>query len=113
MNLRKLKKQKNKIVEWEDDVGMLHSHYLESLQSDFALPDNAVIYETDEDGNDFQVPYVNLAFDKNKEYTDRITRKWAVVLLVGKTTVFKGQFMNPNWIKVRNVNDDLDEWILK
>jgi hypothetical protein len=34
-------------------------------------------------------------------------------LLVGRTTVFKGQFMNPNWIKVRNVNDDLDEWILK
>ena len=110
---KKIKKQKTKIVEWEDDVGMLHSYYLESLKSDFALPDNAVIYETDENGDDFQVPYVNLAFDKNKEYTDRITRKWAVVLLVGRTTVFKGQFMNPNWIKVRNVNDDLDEWILK
>ena len=56
---------------------------------------------------------MNLEYKKDKEYTDRISRNWAVVLLVGRTTVFKGQFMNPNWIKVQNVNDDLEEWILK
>lgn len=110
---KKTRKQKVKIVEWEDDVGMLHSYYLDSIKGDFTLPDNAVIYETDEDGDDFEVPYVNLEYKKDKEYTDRISRNWAVVLLVGRTTVFKGQFMNPNWIKVQNVNDDLEEWILK
>ena len=109
----KTKKQKVKIVEWEDDVGILHSYYLDSLTADFSLPDNATIYETDEEGDEFEVPYVNSEYEKDKEYTDRISRSWAVVLLVGRTTVFKGQFMNPNWIKVSDVNDDLEEWILK
>jgi len=107
------KKAQVKIVEWEDEVGMLHSHYFHTLPADFALPDNAVIYETNEYGDNFLVNYIDPAYNKNTEYTERRDRGWVAVALTGKVKVWKGQFMSPNWFKVKDINDDLEEWILK
>ena len=107
------KKQTVKIVEWEDEVGLLHSHFYHTLPADFQLPDNATVYETDEFGDSFEVPYLDPQFNLSQEYTQRLDRGWVPVALTGRVKVWKGQFMNPNWIKVKDVNDDLEEWILK
>jgi len=107
------KKTTVKIVEWEDEVGMLHSYYYHTLPADFQLPDNAIVYETDEFGDKFEISYLDPAYNINQEYTERRNRGWVPVALTGKVKVWKGQFMNPSWFKVRDINDDLEEWILK
>jgi len=107
------KKQTVKIVEWEDEVGILHTHYEHTLDPNFSLPDNAVIYETDENGDAFSIPFINAEHNRTQEYIPRSNRGWATVTLVGKVAVWKGQYMSSNWIKVRDLNDDLEEWILK
>jgi hypothetical protein len=104
---------KYKVVEWIDDVGVLHSHYIKSLDKDFALPDNAIIYETDEDGSDMMYKQMNDMFDPMQEYQDRRKRGWAVVSMIGTTNLWKGQIVNPSWVKVRDVSDDLEQWILR
>lgn len=104
---------KYKVVEWLDDVGVLHSYFLDALDKDFALPDNAIIYETLENGNDMYRKDYRSDFDIEAEYSKRTERGFACVILTGTTTVFKGQFMNDNWIKLNDVNDDLEEWIIK
>lgn len=106
-------RSKYKIVEWLDDVGVLHSYYLDALDKNFALPDNAIIYETLENGDDMYRQDYRSDFDIEAEYSKRIERGFACVILTGTTRVFKGQFMHDNWIKVNDVNDDLEEWIIK
>lgn len=107
------KKQLVKIVEWIDEVGILHSHYEHTLDSNFALPENAIIYESEENGDSFNVPFINAEHDRTREFEPRLNRGWTTVTIVGKVAVWKGQYMSPNWIKVRDLNDDLEEWILK
>jgi hypothetical protein len=106
-------KVKYKIVEWMDDVGVLHSYYLNALDKEFALPENAIIYETDEEGSDMKYKQMNDMFDPMTEYQDRRDRGWAVVSMIGTTNLWKGQIVNPNWIKVRDISDDLEQWILR
>lgn len=105
--------RKDHIVEWEDEVGVLHSYYLSSLSKEFALPDNAIIYESTDMGNDIVIPHVNDTFKRQQEYTERVDRGWAIVTITGRTKVFKGQQMNSNWFKVKNISDELEEWFLR
>ena len=52
-------------------------------------------------------------FDPMQEYQDRRKRGWAVVSMIGTTNLWKGQIVNPSWVKVRDVSDDLEQWILR
>lgn len=110
---KKYMKSRYKVVEWLDDVGVLHSYYLNTLDKEFALPENAIIFESHEDGSDMFKKDYRSDFDISKDYTKRIKRGWACVVITGTTKVFKGQFMNSNWIKIKDINDDLEEWIIK
>jgi hypothetical protein len=94
-------------------VGVLHSYYLNTLDKDFALPENAVIYESNDDGSDMYKKDYRSDFDMTKDYTKRIKRGWACVIITGTTKIYKGQFMNSNWIKIKDINDDLEEWVIK
>jgi len=102
-----------KIVEWEDEVGVLHTHYLDSLSDNFALPDNAIIYETDGDGEPFEVKQFVPNYNQDEPYTQRLDRGWGLVIITGRVSVFKGQLMNPSWFKIKGLSDDLEEWFLK
>lgn len=102
-----------KIVEWLDDAGVLHSYDVKELDQDFAFPENAIIYETDGQGNDLIKRIYRSDFDKSDDYTDRIKKGWSPVIIAGTTAVFKGQFMGSNWIKVSDISDDLEQWIIK
>lgn len=106
-------KTKYKIVEWLDDTGVLHSYDVKDLDQDFAFPENAIIYETDSQGNDMIKRIYRSDFDKSEEYTDRINNGWSPVIIAGTTPVYKGQFMGSNWIKVSDISDDLEQWIIK
>jgi len=106
-------KIKKKVVEWIDHIGILHSYYVDTLSKDFALPDNAIIYETTGEGDDILVDKINTSWDIDKEYTPRSDRGWALVALTGRVNVFKGQNMDSRWLKYCDVNDEIETWILR
>ena len=114
------KKYRNKtikynIVEWlEIETTKLKSFYKHSLSKDFALPDNAVEIQTDYNGNDLKKSVLDHTWDSSQTYEGREKRKsWAVVCILGSAPVYKGQTVNSNWIKVKDLNDELELLIVK
>ena len=102
-----------KIVEWVDDFGVLHSYDLKSLDKDFALPESAIIYETDALGDRILSKHLNSVYDTKQEYTPRVDRGWATVIMIGSALLWKGQTVNEKWSKIKDLNDDLEYWILR
>jgi len=107
------KTKKYKIVEWVDDEGILQSYYLSSLSKEFALPEDAIIYETYEDGSDMHLKVFNEVFDIDRPFIPKLKRGWAVVVLVGRVNMWKGQLVEKHWFKISDINDDIEQWILR
>ena len=110
---RNPKTKKYKIVEWVDDDGKLQSHYLSSLSKEFALPENAIIYETYEDGLEMHLKVFKDRFDIDRKFTPRLKRGWAIVVLIGRVNMYKGQLVEKHWMKIADINDDIETWILR
>ena len=67
-------------------------------------------YILDENGGQI----INPEFDSNIPYVSRSERKeWAIVGLMGKIKMKKGQLTMPNWIKMRDITDTVEEWLVK
>jgi len=111
-NVDKTNYLKYKVVEWKDDSGVLHSEYVASLSPSFALPEDAIIYETGAYGEDLKRPLLSKRYDADKDYIPRIKRGWTLVALKGTVTMFKGQNIRGSWIKIRDLNDELEQRIL-
>ncbi|MGC0052740.1 peptidase G2 autoproteolytic cleavage domain-containing protein [Brucella pituitosa] len=57
---------------------------------------------------------LNPAFDANRAYTSREGRpEWDIVGLMGKLRIRKGQPVNSRWIKMRDVSDTVEEWLVR
>jgi hypothetical protein len=70
----------------------------------------------DEDGNTViqQRRKLNPAYDPDVEYTSREERpEWDCVGLMGKLRIRKGQPVRANWIKMRDVSDEVEEWFIR
>ena len=53
-------------------------------------------------------------FNENKEYIPRKKRpEWNVVGLLGKCRILNGQPISKNWIKLRNINNSISEYLIK
>lgn len=89
--------------EYKDKLGK--SHKLTGLVSD-GVPRNAEVKEK-------FVQKVNPEYDEKQEYVPRINRsEWNMVGLLGKVKVLKGQPVNKNWIKLKEVSENVDEWLI-
>ncbi len=107
---------KYNIVEWlENDTTQLESYFSTSLDQEYALPENAIEFQTDGEGRDLLRPIPNgIVFDSSKDYEKRSDRReWAVVCLLGTIPVYKGQQTNPNWIVLKNINDELELTLIR
>jgi hypothetical protein len=70
----------------------------------------------DEDGNTViqQRRKLNPAYDPNQEYTPREQRpEWDCVGLMGKLRIRKGQPTGSRWIKMRDISDFVEEWLVR
>jgi hypothetical protein len=57
---------------------------------------------------------LNPDYDPDQEYVSREDRsEWDTVGLMGKLRIRKGQPVNPNWIKMRDVSDAVEEWLVR
>ena len=106
---------KYEVAEWlEDETTTLHSIYRSSLPADAALPDNAVVYQTDSAGNDLAGAAISKAYDANTEYKSRTRRSaWAAVCLLGTVPVYRGQTVDNRWITVKSINDELELMLIR
>jgi len=70
----------------------------------------------DEDGNTVvqQRRTLNPAYDPDVEYVNRENRpEWDCVGLMGKLRIRKGQVTGARWIKMRDVSDTVEEWLVR
>ena len=57
---------------------------------------------------------LNPDWDENLEYVSREKRKeWSTIGLIGKIRIRKGQIMGTNWIKMQDISDTVEEWLVK
>jgi hypothetical protein len=71
---------------------------------------------TDDDGNTViqQRRKLNPAYDPDADYISREERpEWDCVGLMGKLRIRKGQVMGSRWIKMRDISDLVEEWLVR
>jgi hypothetical protein len=57
---------------------------------------------------------LNPEYDATKEYTPRTKREsWNVVGIIGRVRILKNQPKNSNWIKLKDISDTVEEWLIK
>jgi hypothetical protein len=70
----------------------------------------------DEDGNTViqQRRKLNPSYDPDQEYINREERpEWDCVGLMGKLRIRKGQPTGSRWIKMRDISDSVEEWLVR
>jgi len=86
----------------------LRDEYGTYIQEDYEVED--------EDGNTViqQRRKINPAYDPESEYIPREQRpEWGCVGLMGKLRIRKGQITGSRWIKMRDINDSVEEWLVR
>ena len=71
---------------------------------------------TNDDGNTViqQRRKLNPAYDPDVEYVSREQRsEWDCVGLMGKLRIRKGQVTGSRLIKMRDINDSVEEWLVR
>ena len=95
--------------EIEDENGKTTDAFIEG-RTDKEIPENAINVES------FEHPYemINPNYDETLEYTPRSQRQeWDCIGLMGKLRIKKGQQTNSNWIKIRDISDTVEEWLVR
>lgn len=78
------------------------------LRDDLGSP----LWEEDADGQ--QSRRLNPAYDPTRAYVPRAERaEWAMVGLIGKLRLRRGQPTDARWIRLRQVSDSIEEWLLR
>lgn len=102
------------IMEWEKRDHTVESHFNSTLPRDFQTPENTVVYETHPDGSDMYTGHETDEFNRQQEYKGRTERnEWATVVIHGTATVCKGQITGQSWIRLADISDDLERWLIK
>ena len=105
-----------KAVAGEDPIGVISGN--PSIVGDAAwnkwsgkyLRDEFGTYLLDANGD----RQLNPAFDPDAEYIPREQRpEWDCVGLMGKLRIRKGQVTGSRWIKMRDISDSVEEWLVR
>jgi hypothetical protein len=84
-----------------------HSYLVSEISKDIVIPSNAIYEEID-------VPILNPLFDETQTYIPRENRKeWSPIGLVGKLRMKKNQITSNNWKKMRDISNEVEEWLIK
>ena len=64
--------------------------------------------------SEFDIETLSISSNKDATYVPRSQRpEWAAIGLIGKLRVCKGQVTGANWIKLRDVTESIEEWLVK
>ena len=102
-------------VEWtvkEDRGGTNKEDVKYSFQKDYIPSD--VTVPSDAKKTPIKVRTLNPDYDKSKTYERREDRKeWSYVGMMGKLRMLKGQPTGDRWIKMRDISDTVEEWLVR
>ena len=106
------------VTEWKDEDGKDHSYDTDRIPSDVTAPSDATVISEEKDryGNTIKLKRrkLNPEWDSSKQYVSREDRKeWEAIGLMGKLRLKKGEPVNPNWIKLRDISDSVEEWLVR
>jgi len=91
-----------------------HSYQTDYIPSDLTVPSDAVVVSRDNNNNLFTRKKVNPNWDATATYIPRSERKeWDAIGIMGKLRINKGQRTGTNWIKLRDVSDTVEEWLVR
>ena len=114
-------KEEYTVTEWQENVeGKIDnninsvSYETDKIPSDVTVPKNAKVLTVDDNGAKFTRRKLNPNYDESKTYVPREDRpEWDTVGLMGKLRIKKGQKTGTNWIKMRDVSDTVEEWLVR
>jgi len=73
-----------------------------------------VVTSKDQNNDNLQRRVVNSNWDSTITYVPRSDRKeWDTVGLMGKLRLRKGQPTGTNWLKMRDISSDVEEWLVR
>ena len=80
---------------------------IEDVPKDMEIPSDAVYYKGYESQHSDE-------YDDSKKYVMREGRQeWSPIGLMGKLLMRKGQKVASSWIKMKDVSDDIEKWLVK
>jgi hypothetical protein len=104
------------VTSWRDEANKTdHSYATDRIPSGITAPDDATVTTTEEDGSTKLLRRkLNPDYNSSLTYVARADRKeWDTVGLVGKLRMKKGQKTGTNWIKLRDISDTVEEWLVR
>ena len=101
-----------------DEQGKEHSKGFETdkIPADETVPSDAVVSSVDDEGTVLMRKQLNPDWDETlvDAYIPRADRKeWDTVGLMGKLRILKTQPTGDRWIKMRDVSDTVEEWLVR
>ena len=91
-----------------------HSYQTDKIPSEVTVPSDATVVDVDYDGNKLTRKILNDSYDASKEYVSREDRdEWNLIGLTGQVTMTKGQKTGDRWIKMRDISDTVEEWLIR
>ena len=101
-------------TEWKDEDDKIVTYQTDLIPDDVTVPDNAVVTSKDQNNDNLQRRVVNSNWDSTITYVPRSDRKeWDTVGLMGKLRLRKGQPTGTNWLKMRDISSDVEEWLVR
>ena len=100
------------VTEWvtstsKDGVEHTLSYETDKIPSDVTAPSDATV-------KTLQRKKINPDYDESKEYKPRSERdEWVIIGMLGQIQVEKGQKTGTNWIKMRDISDTVEEWLVR
>lgn len=93
-------------IEWIENKET-YSYKLGSIPDDIKVPDSAIKRTQEE-------RVLNPEYDTSTEYVPRSERhEWDPIGIVGRVRIKKGQVTGVNWIKLRDISEEVEEWLIK
>jgi hypothetical protein len=84
-----------------------HSYPVDSVPEGVVVPDDAVQYTSAE-------RIRNPDWDESLEYVARRERKeWSPIGMMGQLRMRKGQPTGSSWIKIQDISDSVEEWLVR
>jgi hypothetical protein len=104
------------VTTWRDEANKTdHSYATDRIPTGITAPSDATVITTEADGVTKLIrKKLNPDWNKDTTYISREDRKeWDTVGLMGKLRLRKGQPTGTNWLKMRDISDTVEEWLIR
>ena len=91
-----------------------HSYESDRVPEDIEVPDDAEIETHSKSGKLLTRRKLNPDFDAEQDYEPREDRdEWSIIGLLGRIPIDKASPKADNWVLMRELSDDVEEWLVK